>query len=165
MAIFGIGAGKMELSLNGTNYRAGDTITGNARLTINDPIKAHGVLVSFWGERKVRSYKFSSGRGRPAETTEILFKVEKKVDDERQYQKTVQPVSYDFSLQIPENALQKVELGDGIIGKVVGALQQMSQGSIRFYVQAKLDIPMGFDVSKKIEVFVTPKSTMPQSIQ
>ena len=148
------------MTLNGTNYRGGDTIMGNARLTINDPVKARGVLATFWGERHVTTYR----GGKPTTSTEILFNVEKNLDTEREYQKTQQPISYDFALQIPENVLQKIDLGDGLMGKVAGALQQMSQGSIRFYVKAKLDIPMGFDVSKKIEVFVTPKSAMPQGI-
>ncbi len=84
MSFLGIGAGKMELSLGNTNFYPGDTITGNAKLTINSPIKARGVIVAFWGERQERTYV----NGKPATRTQVFCKVEKNLDGEKEYVKT-----------------------------------------------------------------------------
>ncbi|HLC92116.1 MAG TPA: hypothetical protein VJH23_00215 [archaeon] len=158
--MFGIGAGKIELTLAATNYQAGDTINGNARLTINSPIKARGVIATFWGERQSTSIR----GGKSSSSKQILFKVEKILDGEKEYQKTSEPLNYDFALQIPPNALHKIDAGNDMMGRAFDVLQQFAQGNTRFYVEAKLDVPFGIDVSKKIEVFIS-QNAVPQVTQ
>lgn len=151
--MLGIGAGKINMALEKTNFVEGETINGSAELTVKSNVKARGVIVKAWGERQVRTYSSSKASSR----TEILFEVEKQLDGEKEYMKSAEPLKYNFSMQIPENALRQAKFGEGAIGSVLNIAQQFTQGQSRFYVQAKLDIPMGFDVSKKMQIYISPK--------
>ena len=153
MSILGINAGKMELRLNGTSFRPGDTISGNSRLTLNEPIKARGVIIEFWAERQKRRGKSSY--------TEIIFKEARQMDSEREYNPHEGPKSYDFSFTVPGGILSEQQFGSDLIGGVMGFMRDMGNRGIKWFVAAKLDVPMAFDVSAKQAVFVTPGQRTP----
>ena len=48
--MFGFDKGKINITIQKTNYAPGDTISGNAALTLKKPVKAKEVSISLIGE-------------------------------------------------------------------------------------------------------------------
>lgn len=148
MSFLGIGVGKIELRLNGTAFHPGDTIQGNARLTLNEPVKARGVMAEFWAEKDR-----SSGKSRH---TDILFTDRRQLDSEREYSQYEGLKSYDFSFTVPTGIFSELQFSEGLFGSIMGFFRDMANKNIRWYVSVKLDVPMAIDVSAKQRLTVTP---------
>lgn len=156
MAIFGIGAGRMELQLERNEFRPGETIVGTAKLQINEQLKARGVKARLWAERTRRTGKHTY--------VDILFDREIVLDSAEQYSPGV-PKAYNFQFEIPIGVLSEAQFGQGVVGGAMGFLKDMANSGIRWYVQAKLDLPMALDVSAKRQINVQPRpqgTAMPQ---
>jgi hypothetical protein len=89
------------------------------------------------------------GSMHPTQQKEYVFNFQMPLDVEKDYQQG----EYTFEIKIPTNVLQNVPL-EGKIGGVLKTIQTlfMAGSRISWYVQANLDIPMGFDVSKKVQI-------------
>lgn len=147
MAILGIGAGSMELNLNKIEYIEGETIIGKASLKLKEKVKARGVFVEFWAEKKEND---SDGEGT---NTIVLHKQTLKLDGEKDYLSGEAKV-YEFSLKIPTTILQKSSKESGLLNGAMNFFKNGSNKNISWYILAKLDQPMAFDVSKKIKLIV-----------
>ncbi len=150
MAILGIGAGSMDLTINKIEYTEGETITGKATLKLKENVKARGVYIEFWAEKKETD---SDGDGT---TTRVLHKQTLKLDEEREY-KMAETKFYEFSFQIPTTILQKPSKEGGLLNGAMNFFKNSSNKNITWYVLAKLDQPMAFDISKKMKIIVKPQ--------
>ncbi|MCX6802745.1 MAG: hypothetical protein NT067_06565 [Candidatus Diapherotrites archaeon] len=153
--LFGFGKGKMEMTLKKFNFTPGEKISGHASLQLNKPVKARAMKVVFWGERTTRHTDHDSHGTHTDTHTETIYSFELPLDGEKEYSST----EYDFEIAIPGNLLQTQAPPE--IGGAVGAFMKTAMflaGPIappKWFVQAKLDIPGGMDVSKKVQVNIT----------
>lgn len=151
--MLGFGAGKIDLKLGKTVFSPGEMIQGNVILKVNKPTKANGVKVIINAVR--RSTRYTSGRR--TSYTETPYNFEQELDVEREYQ--AEERTYKFQLQVPEGIGKKPDLGNEALGQLVNVASMLtgSSSNIRRNLTAKLDIPMGFDVSKTVQISVQEK--------
>jgi len=146
--MFGLGTGKMELQLPKYSFSPGETVNGKVLLKVEKNTNAKGVFVELYGERKV-----TSGYGKEKRTrTMRVFEFKQPLDVEKEYAKG--EYSYDFSIKIPTDVLNQQKKPDGALGAVVDIAQTLSGSGSRidWRLVANLDISMGIDVSKKVEL-------------
>ena len=143
--IFGFGKGKIEVFLEKYNFSPGGTIKGRLSLKLKKPIRAKALKVGLIGEKT--STEFGS-KGSKRSTTHF-FDFEMPLDGEKEYLEG----EYNFEIKIPANVLQTPSPG-GAVGDIVKGIQLLSGKDVRisWHVIAKLDIPSGLDISKKVQV-------------
>jgi hypothetical protein len=147
--VFGLFEGSMELKLNKMAFAFGETIEGTASLKLSKEKKARRVVVTVFAERKTTNY---SNKGASTDL-ERIFSFETVLDGEKNY---LPPgADYPFKIQLPaQNPLPKLPQFNGLLGQLATYANEMAQGSVSWYVEAKLDVPMAFDISKKIQIMV-----------
>lgn len=146
MAILGIGAGDIDLFLNRTVLKEGDSFDGRVSLKMKESIKARGVIVEFWAERTER-------RGKSSVAVDI-FRQSIKLDTEREYGLS-ESRNYTFNFIVPQNILKKPKTEPGLINGIFNFVDGNYNSGIRWFVSAKLDIQMAFDISKKVKLTVS----------
>jgi hypothetical protein len=67
------------------------------------------------------------------------------------------PKIYDFQFEIPEQIISENNFGQGVFGSAMSWLQNMTNNTIKLFVQAKLDLEMAFDVSATQQIRVVPR--------
>jgi hypothetical protein len=157
------GQGKINISIQRTNYAPGDTISGNVALTLKKPVKARGVSISLIGEQKnTRVGGMTGSQGMSTTTKRIrIYDFKHQLDSEKEYS---QGREYHFEIKIPAGILStrpqipelEGKLGQGL--KIAQAAAAMT-GAIPFqqtkwYLLAKLDISGGLDINKKTDVTI-----------
>jgi hypothetical protein len=157
------GKGQINISIQRTNYAPGDTISGSVALTLKKPVKAREVSISLVGEQKNTRVGGMGASKEMSTTTQRIriydFKVQ--LDSEKEY---AQGREYPFEIKIPADILStrpqipelEGKLGQGL--KIVQAAAAMT-GAIPFqqtkwYLLAKLDIPLGLDIKKTADVTI-----------
>src|SRR3989344_7001092 len=142
--MLGFGAGKIDLKINGFNFRPGDTIEGHVALTLNKPMKAKGVKVVLTGTEKFRDAKNRN-------TTRIIFSLEQILDGEKEYSGTRE---YDFKMVIPNDIIAGKRFNNETINQIADFAKMLGGGARRttWDLRAKLDIPMGFDIAKSQQI-------------
>jgi hypothetical protein len=163
--------GKIDIAIQKTNYAPGDLISGNVALTLKKPVKAREVSISLIGEQWVTTYSgtetgvFDSrmrpgagmmGMGRQSMGSDRLamgtrtqtckqqvhvYDFKQQLDGEKEYSEGRE---YHFEMKIPPDI---VSTGP----QVTGAKQS---SPVKWYLLAKLDIPGGLDVSKKVDITI-----------
>ncbi len=134
--VFGIGEGKLDLTLDKISYCPGQTIKGRLILMLKEPEQARELRVRFYGLVRRRKHYAK------------VFLVEQKLGPERTYHSGE---GFDFSLAIDPEALPpKVE---GIFGSAAEFIYSINP--TRFFVEATLDMPMKFDINNKKQVQIT----------
>jgi hypothetical protein len=151
--MFGFGKGKIDLELSSYNYSAGDTIEGTATLKLNKPFKARGMKVRFYGERFTSNrstVRLGNNTQANRNTVDFVFDFTQPLDGAKEYSGES---TYKFKIKIPKN-LQTDPTLPGAGGAIVKTLQMFSNQSSRvdWYVKAFLDIPLGIDVSKTVQI-------------
>ena len=144
--------GKMQINLNAVEYHPGNAVKGILVLTTKHPINARGIEVRVHGFKEYKR-RDSFHKGKMKTVTEDIFDFSKKLDTEKEYT----GAEYPFEITIPQNVYgpkrQKLEgtLGAAVeaVGSVMGALQT---SNINWYVEGKLDIPGGRDISKRVKI-------------
>jgi hypothetical protein len=167
--MFGIGAGKVEIYIPKMAYAAGEAIQGTMAVTVNSPVKARGVFLKLFAEQKFREYTHdigshhSSGQSHMTTVTRTVYNFVLQFDGEREYQKTLQPLNYSFRVYVPQEAtslrqsagsggpvisIGPIKIGgSGFIGGGTGPI-----GPPEWFLEGYLDLPMAFDVSKRIQL-------------
>jgi len=142
--VFGLGKGKIEVLLEKYNFSPGDTIKGRITLKLKKPIRAKALKVGLVGEKKTTQYGTSS----TSQSKTHFFDFEMPLDGGKEYLEG----DYNFEIKIPANVLQAQP--GGAVGDIVKGIQLLSGKDVRisWHVIAKLDIPSGLDVSKKVQV-------------
>ncbi|MCR4335061.1 MAG: arrestin family protein [archaeon] len=151
--VFGFGAGKIDLKLEKTVFNPGETIQGEVFLKVNKPTKAKGVKVVLRATMETTSYS----HGKRTNRTETLYNFEQEMDVEREYDPSDGERTYKFQLQVPTNIGNKPDFGNEALGQLMNVANMFSGRSsqVKWLLTAKLDIPMGFDVSKTVQISVS----------
>ena len=163
------GKGKINIAVERSHYAPGDVISGNVSLTLKKPVKAREVSVSLIGEHKAT--QTATGIGGPmggggmsmsttTKTTRI-YDFKQQLDGEKEYSEAGE---YRFEMKIPADTLSMrpvVAEQEGKLGQVLRVAQTAAAMTgaipfqrIKWYLLAKLDVPGGFDVSKKLDVTI-----------
>ncbi|MEM4598758.1 MAG: hypothetical protein QW400_03660 [Candidatus Diapherotrites archaeon] len=146
--MFGFGKGKIDLQLEKFNYHPGETIKGKVILALNKPVKARRLKVRFFGERQKRETVVVGSRRSTDYSNEIVYSFEMNLDGEKEYIGR----EYNFEIIIPQDLTAKVDLSNaGALGAVMQFAMSMAPKP-RWFVEAALDVPMGFDVAKKLQI-------------
>jgi hypothetical protein len=163
------GKGKISIATQKSHYAPGDIISGNVSLTLKKPVKAREVSVSLIGEHKAT--QTATGIGGPmggggmsmsttTKTTRI-YDFKQQLDSEKEYS---QGGEYRFEIKIPADTMSMRPLvpeQEGKLGQVLRVAQTAAAMTgaipfqrIRWYLLAKLDVPGGFDVSRKVDITI-----------
>jgi len=144
--IFGFGKGKIELIIEKYNFSPGETIKGKVSLKLNKPLKSKALKVGLIGEK---TEHVRTSQEREAPRTIHIYSFEMPLDGEKEYLEG----EYDFEIKIPVDILQSKTNILGNIDFIKGGIKITSRNErISWYVIAKLDIPMGIDVSKRVQI-------------
>jgi len=148
--VFGFGKGKIEVFLEKYNFSHGETIKGRITLKLKKPVQAKALKVGLVGEKATTQYgKTPRGGMSSSHRKTHFFDFKMPLDGEKEYLEG----KYNFEIKIPANVLQTPSPG-GAVGDIVKGIQLLSGKDVKisWYVIAKLDIPFGLDVSKKVQV-------------
>ncbi len=150
VCLFGLfSKGNMDIKLDKASFSAGESIIGTVTMQLKKPIKSRGVVISIIGERKVTRM---AGNGLESRVEQV-FNFDTNLDGEKEY--ITQPYEYKFELKAPQQNQAKAP--EGALGAVVNAASFLTVGSagpISWYLIAKLDVPKGFDLSKKVKIMI-----------
>ena len=138
MVLGGLGKGGIEIEIGKHNYVFGEKVKGRVILKLNDTMKARALKVAVVAERTRHS---SKGR----RSKEIVYNFEKVLDHEKDYNVG----TYDFEIEIPAHTAPKVPEG------LLGTIMKFLTPKLYWHVKAYLDVPMGFDVYKEVDITVT----------
>jgi hypothetical protein len=155
--MLGLGSkGKIEIQLDKVNFHSGDTVQGAVALKLSEPIKAKELCITILG----REITTSNNRN-IRNTQRDLFSFKQTLDKEKEYTVSENPLVYPFKITIPKGVLpeepKKIEggLGQALqIGQMIGMIPSQRK-RVEWSLTAKLDIRMGFDINKTIQINVT----------
>ena len=144
--VLGIGEGKIEILLDKTTFKPGETVKGKVKLSLNQEKQAKELRILFYGEKSVRSRTDPKRR-----TTQRFFEQKIALDNEKTYAAGEQ--EYEFEIVLPDIPRVKSD-SDSIIGKMTNMFGQIFDPirSYKWYLDASLDISMAFDISKKMRI-------------
>jgi hypothetical protein len=163
------GKGKINIAIQKTNYAPGDTISGNVALALKKPVKAREVSIFLIGEHKTtqttpRVGGAMGGGGMSMSTTTKAVRIydfKQQLDGEKEYS---QGREYRFEIKIPADTLSmrpQISEVEGKLGQVLKVAQTAATMTgavpfqrIKWYLLAKLDIPGGLDISKKVDITI-----------
>jgi hypothetical protein len=176
--MFGFSKGKINIAIQKTNYAPGDIISGNVALTLKKPVNAKEVSISLIGEEITtrggdivggrmgggftgvgRSWGGGTGGGQGSPTIQRIYDFKQQLDSEKEYSEGRE---YHFEIKIPADILgvgpqmPGGKLGQVLkVGQTVAAITgAVSRQRLQWYLLAKLDIPGGLDVSKKVDITI-----------
>jgi hypothetical protein len=166
------GKGKIDIAIQKTNYAPGDTISGNIALTLKKPVKAKEASISLigeeiatggggtvgWGGGRTWGSVGTKGGGGGA-TIERVYNFKQQLDGEKEYSEGRE---YQFEMKIPADILgMGPQTPEGKLGQVLKVAQTAAAmtGAIPFqriqwYLLAKLDVPGGLDITKKVDITI-----------
>jgi hypothetical protein len=163
------GKGKIDITMQKTHYAPGDIISGDVALTLKKPVKAREMSISLIGEHKTTQTTpqvggTMGGGGMSMSTTTKTVRIydfKQQLDSEKEYS---QGREYHFEIKIPADTLSMRPLmpeQEGKLGQVLKVAQTAAAMTgaipfqrIKWYLLAKLDIPGGLDISKKVDVTI-----------
>ncbi len=159
--MFGLGPGKIEIKVNKTDFKPGETIEGTLTLIVKKQVKARAVKIALIGERRsMVSGGIQMGSGPSTmhnrSKTYRICNIVQELDGEKEYPATQLPNVYPFKIKIPEDVMGK-EYGNDGAGQILGAMQAFKNFGSRtiWFLHAKLDVPMGMDVNKNLKLNIT----------
>jgi hypothetical protein len=166
--MFGFSKGKINIAIQKTNYAAGDIISGNVALTLRKPVNAKEVSISLIGEEITtrgggisggRTWGGGTGGGQGSPTIQRIYDFKQQLDSEKEYSEGRE---YHFEIKIPADILgMGPQMPGGKLGQVLKVGQTVaaitgavSRQRLQWYLLAKLGIPGGLDVSKKVDITI-----------
>jgi hypothetical protein len=148
----GFWKGKIELKMKKFKFSPGDVIEGDLILTLKKSTKAREITIRLLGEEKMTERRHS-GSGSSTETRTIkIFDLKIPLDGGKEYSEG----KYHFEIPIPSDLFTEGAKPDGFLGDVANVLEGLSgrRSRIEWKVIGNLDIPMGFDLSKKQNIVI-----------
>jgi hypothetical protein len=161
------GKGKINVTIQKNHYAPGDVISGNVSLTLKKPVKAREVNISLIGEHKstqtAPQFGGPMGDGGMSMSTTTktvrIYDFKQQLDSEKEYS---QGREYHFEMKIPADTMSMRPLmPEGKLGQVLNVAQTAAAMTgaipfqrIKWYLLAKLDIPGGLDISKKVDITI-----------
>lgn len=166
------GKGKVNIAIQKTHYAPGDIISGNVMLTLKKPVKAREVSISLIGEQ-ITTGRGSTMHGTGTSTTTgvggmsttthrmRIYDFKQQLDGEKEYS---QGQEYRFEIKIPADTMSmgpQLPQAEGKLGGVLKVAQTAAAMTgaipfrrIKWHLLAKLDVPRGLDISKKVDVTI-----------
>ena len=153
--LFGKSNEKIELKLEKKIFSPGEILRGRIVLKLKKSTKAKGLIVTFIGqaisEKQNIGVKMDKGKF-------DFLKEEIKVDGKKEYDIDIYP----FEIKIPENVLLKAKNWKDQIPALKLTKDLLDSDIIKpnwheeykWYIEARLDIPMGRDVKERVEINV-----------
>ncbi|UCG70271.1 MAG: hypothetical protein JSV09_04440 [Thermoplasmata archaeon] len=133
---------QISIELPKPAYLPGELVEGNARLTIDRPVKARAIKLNVVGLEETSITVGSGDDSRTYRERNFLLKNEIILHGP-QFEKNVElpPGNYLFKFEyvIPENALPSYK---------------GTNSSVTYKLRAKVDVPLWFDIEDKKEIFV-----------
>ena len=157
------GRGSIDIRLQRTGYQPGDTISGTVVLALKKPMKAREVVISLIGEQRNTRIGGTPGNKDVSTTTQRVrvYDFKQQLDSEKEYS---QGQEFQFEMKIPADILSAApQMPDpgGKLGQALMVAQSAAAMSgriplqrVKWYLQAKLDIPGGLDISKKADITI-----------
>jgi hypothetical protein len=144
--------GKIDIAIQKFHYAPGDTISGNVVLTLKKPVKAKEVSISLIGTGKLAPYETGEGTMHSL-SWERIYEFKQPLDSEKEYS---QGGEYRFEIKIPADILSRQfrPKRTRAFTPTLKGFKEVPFGEIKWYLLAKLDIPHGLDISKKVEVTI-----------
>lgn len=159
------GRGKVEVRVAKTHFAPGDIISGDVFLALKKPIRAREASISLIGERITTRTSVGTGGGQTSMSTQQqrtrVYDFRQQLDGEKEYSPGQE---YHFEIKIPADILsvspgmQEIE---GKMGQVMKAAQtaaaltgRLPSQRVKWYLHARLDVPRGLDVSRKVDVTI-----------
>ncbi len=142
------GKGEINIAIQKTNYAPGDTISGDVTLLLKKPVEVSEPSISLIGEQWVTSREKQSGWGiggysRSSSTQtkrERVYEFKQELDSEKECRHGRR---YHFEIKIPTD----------ILGERPQTPRAFSF-PVKWYLLARLDIPGGLDISKKVDITI-----------
>lgn len=166
------GKGKINIAIQKTHYAPGDVISGNVSLTLKKPVRAREASISLIGEEITTggggNVGWGGGRtssgvgmmGGRAGSTQIerIYDFKQPLDGDKEYSGG----EYRFEIKIPADILgEGRQMPEGKLGQVLNVAQTVARVTgtvarrrLQWYLLAKLDIPRGVDISRKVDITI-----------
>ena len=138
----------IDIIIEKYNYSPGETVKGKVVLKLKKPTKAKQLKVGLIAERKIRETQVISGKTSIRERKETAYRFEMPLDGEKEYLSG----EYNFEIKIPTSL--QATLPEGIAGDLIRSIQILAgrESNLFWYIIAYLDIPLGIDVSKRVQI-------------
>jgi len=149
--VFGIGEGKVIITLPKSIYAPGETIRGKARLEIGAPKQARAFRLELYREERTNnaSHVRIGGVGtHNSSSTQKIVEFTKLLAGEKLYGSGEE---YDFELVAPMGA-GALNLPPSPISGIVTALASFAMPAPRYFVAAILDLPSAIDISGRAQI-------------
>ena len=160
--VFGLGEGKIIITLPKTIYAPGETIRGKARLELNAPKQARALRLELYREQQTSTMNLDPG-GTRRQSSRMQKTVEftKPLSGEKLYGTGEE---YEFELVAPMVATS-LNLPPSPISGIVSALASFAMPAPRYYVAAVLDLPSAIDISGRVQIQIQPPMQPAQNVQ
>lgn len=153
--VFGFLKGKINVTLNKTVFVPGDTIEGTAALKLRKSVKARRFMVSLIGTEKTRERR--PGESTDDINTQEIYRFDVDLDGEKEYQSSGEN-TYEFKIKTPPDILGSImPTSEGVVGGILRTakyLQNLDR-QLFWHIQTRLDVPLGFDVTKQTQITIT----------
>ena len=149
--MFGIGEGKVIITLPKSIYAPGETIRGKARLELNAPKQARALRLELYREERSNTSHVSVGGSTHQSTgTRKIVEFSKPLAGEKLYGAGEE---YEFELVAPIGATA-LNLPASPITGIMSALASYALPVPRYFVAAILDLPSAIDISGRVQIQV-----------
>ena len=147
--MFGFGQKKIDVLLEKFNFSPGDTIKGKVILKLGKPVSAKQLKVGLRGEKISSSMTMGPHGADRQRQKSYIFDFEMPLDQEKEYDEG----EYSFEIKVPKS-LSNDKMPSGVAGDILKGVEILAnaQSRVNWYVIAYLDVPMGIDISKKVQV-------------
>ena len=148
------GKGKIDVIIPKTNFSPGDTISGSVVLTLKKPVKAREVNISLIGEQTTTKGGITSSE--QSKNTTRIYDFKQRLDGEKEYNREAE---YHFEIKLPSDILsrqpQMPQVG-GALGHGLRIAQAITGMGVwtNWYLLAKLDVPGGIDINRKVQITI-----------
>ncbi|MDD5337444.1 MAG: hypothetical protein PHS02_03080 [Candidatus ainarchaeum sp.] len=151
--VFGIGEGKIDIIPEKQSYAFGEAIGGKVVLQLSQPKKANGSRIRFYGLIKTQhsDRDMHGHRHTHASTREVLAQ-SFQLAEEGDFPAGTK--EYPFTIKLPTIPKDGNAGSGGFLSGIAGILGATQDPLLNaeWYLDASLDLPMSFDISKKLRL-------------
>jgi len=152
--VFGLFEGNVDMVLPTVNYRFGERLKGTVNVKLKEPKTADALMVHLYGEQQQKSTEIRQGRAVDRYDVVRVFQTDLPLAGKQSYKDQ----SFPFEIQLPAdpNPRTTLEAPKDLMGAMVLAMTQPryapAAAPIRWFVEAHMDLPMAFDIRKKVQI-------------
>jgi len=151
--VFGIGEGKVIITLPKTIFSAGEIIRGKAKLEMSAPRQARSLRLDLCRvEHRTSTHTNSRGLRQNSSHNEEVVEFTKPLSGEKMYGGGEE---YEFELVAPAGK-PTLNLPSSPVSGIITALASFATPAPRYFIKVSLDMPMAVDVSGKVQIQIQP---------